>query len=230
MLSLISIQNNTKSEELLTPITALPPLPVEMFPRVLGLRKRKWDYYITLVVISLIRLITPLSAYVRPTIALTIRIYLIIFPVIVPRLRGAARIIACLLAFYALVEVIFAGYYAYLVRQVQSRPVGAKVPDDSRDAMVHRILAMDLSSSRTGNTPARRIDRNHTFTMTDLGSDTTLAEEVGRADGMSEKSEKTTSLSASSQRATGKMAEKTDQGAPLRNESAVEFRERLRTW
>jgi hypothetical protein len=226
MLSLISIQNNTKSEELLTPITALPPLPVEMFPRVLGLRKRKWDYYITLVVISLIRLITPLSAYVRPTIALTIRIYLIIFPVIVPRLRGAARIIACLLAFYALVEVIFAGYYAYLVRQVQSRPVGAKVPDDSRDAMVHRILGMDLSSSRTGNTPARGIDRNHTFTMTDLGSDTTLAEEVGRADGMGEKSEKTTSLSVSSQRATGK----TEQRAPLSNESAVEFRERLRTW
>lgn len=66
--------------------------------------------------------------------------------------------------------------------------------------------------------------------MTDLGSDTTLAEEVGKADGISEKSEKTTSLSASSQRATGKMAEKTDQGAPLRNESAVDFRERLRTW
>ena len=135
-----------------------------------------------------------------------------------------------MLAIYALAEVIFAGYYTYLVRQIQSRPVGAKVPDDSRDAMVHRILALDLSSSGTGNTPARGIDGNHTFTMTDLGSDTTLAEEVGRADGMGEKSEKTTSLSASSQRATGKMAEKTAQGALLRNESAVEFRERLRTW
>jgi hypothetical protein len=226
MLSLISIQNHTDPEEVLTPITALSPLPVEMFPRVLVPRKRKWDYYTTLIVISFIRSITPLSAYVQPTIPLTIRIYLIIFPVIVPRLRGAARIIACLLAFYALVEVIFAGYYAYLVRQVQSRPVGAKVPDDSRDAMVHRILGMDLSSSRTGNTPARGIDRNHTFTMTDLGSDTTLAEEVGRADGMGEKSEKITSLSVSSQRATGK----TEQRAPLSNESAVEFRERLRTW
>jgi hypothetical protein len=96
-------------------------------------------------------------------------------------------LLACI---YALAEVIFAGYYAYLVRQVQLRPVGAKVPDDSRDAMVHRILALDISSSRTGNTPARGIDRNHTFAMTDLGSDTTLAEEVGRADGMSEKSEK----------------------------------------
>jgi hypothetical protein len=230
MLSPIDTQNNTKSEELLTPITALPTLPIEVYPRVLVPRKRKWDYYTTLIVILFIRSITPLSAYVQPTIALTIRIYLIIFPVIIPRLRGANRIIACLLAFYALVEVIFAGYYAYLVRQVQSRPVGAKVPDDSRDAMVHRILGMDLSSSRTGNTPAREIDRNHTFTMTDLESDTTLAEEVGRADGISEKSEKTTSLSASSQRATGKMAEKIDQGAPLGNESAIEFRERLRTW
>jgi hypothetical protein len=183
MLSLISIQNHTDPEEVLTPITALSPLPVEMFPRVLVPRKRKWDYYTTLIVISFIRSITPLSAYVQPTIPLTIRIYLIIFPVIIPHLRGADRIIACLLAFYALVEVIFAGYYAYLVRQVQSRPVGAKVPDDSRDAMVHRILGMDLSSSRTGNTPARGIDRNHTFTMTDLGSDTTLAEEVGRGNG-----------------------------------------------
>lgn len=230
MLSPIDTQVNTKSEELLTPVTALPPLPIEVYPRVLERRKRKWDYYITLVVISLIRSITYLSVYVQPLITLMIRIYLIVFPVIVPPLRGANRIIACLLAFFALAEVIFAAYYLHLAREVQSRPVDAKVPDDSRDAMVHQILAMDLSSSRTGNTPARGIDENHTFTMTDLGSDTTLAEEVGRADGISEKSEKTTLVSVSSQRATGKMAEKTDQGIPRPDASAVEFRERLRTW
>jgi hypothetical protein len=230
MLSPIDTQDNTKSEELLTPVTALPPLPNEVYSRVLAPRKRKWDYYITLVVISLIRSITPISAYVQITIKLTNRIYLIVFPVIVPRLRGANRIIACLLASYALAEVIFAAYYLYLAREVQSRPVGAKVPDDSRDAMVHRILAMDLSSSRTGNDPARAINRDHTFTMTDLGSDSTLAEVYGRGDEMKEKSGKSAPLSASSQRATGKMVEQTDQGAPLGNESAVEFRERLRTW
>jgi hypothetical protein len=230
MLSPIDTQNITKFEEPLTPVTALPPLPIEVYPRVLVPRKRKWDYYITLVVISFIRLITPLSAYVQPTIALTIRIYLIIFPVIVPRLRGANRIIACLLAFYALAEVIFAGYYAYLVRQVQSRPVGAKVPDGSRDAMVQRILAMDLSSPRTGKNGARGIEKDYTITMADSESGSTLADGYGGREGMSEKSGNTTSFSATSQRATGKMAEKTDQGAPLRNESAVEFRERLRTW
>lgn len=109
MLSPIDTQNNTKSEELLTPVTALPPLPIEVYPRVLVPRKRKWEYYTTLIVISFIRSITPLSAYVQPTFALTIRIYLIIFPVIVPRLRGANRIIACLLAFYALAEASLRG-------------------------------------------------------------------------------------------------------------------------
>jgi hypothetical protein len=230
MLSLISIQNHTDPEELLTPITALPPLPVEMYPRVIEPRKRKWDYYITLVVISFIRSITPLSAYVQPAITLMNRIYLIVFPVIVPRLRGANRIIACLLASYALAEVIFAGYYAYLVWQVQSRPVGAKVPDDSRDALVHQILAMDLSSSRTGRTSNSKVDGDHTVMRTQLESDSTLAEVYGRADELNEESGKSTSLSASDHAATQGLTRKASQGALLMDGSAVEYRERLRTW
>jgi len=159
-----------------------------------------------------------------------IRIYLIIFPVIVPRLRGAKRIIACLLAFYALVEVVFAVHYAYLVREVQSRPVGAKLPDDRRDAMVHQILAMDLSSSRTGGTLHSKVDGDHTVMRTELDSDSTLAEVYGRADELNEKSGEPTSLSASDQPATQDLTGKASQGALLTDESAVEFQERLRTW
>jgi hypothetical protein len=159
-----------------------------------------------------------------------IRIYLIVFPVIVPRLRGAPRILASLLAAYAIAEVIFAAYYLYLVRQVRSRPVGGTVTDDSRDDMVHQILAMDLSSSRTGSNSARRIDTDHVVTMADLGSDLTLAEGNAGGDGTSEKSEIPASLSASSHRATQRLAEKVDKRTPQADEAAVEFRERLRTW
>jgi len=229
MLSPISIQNHTRSDEPLTPLTALPPLQIEVYPRVLAPRKRKWDYNITLVVVSLIRSIIPLSAYVQDIIKLMIRIYLIVFPVIIPRLNGAARIVACSFAVYALAEVVFAGYYLYLVREIQSRPVGAKVPDDSRDAMVHKILAMDLSS-RTGNISARGIDKDNIVMMADLKSDLTLAENVGRGDGMNGKSGNPAYLSAGSQTASTRMAEKIDQGPPVTGASAVEFRERLRTW
>jgi len=61
MLSPISIQGHTKLGEPLTPITALPTLPIEAYPRVLEPRERKWDYYLTLVVVLAIRSITPLS-------------------------------------------------------------------------------------------------------------------------------------------------------------------------
>jgi len=230
MLSPISVQHRTKSEEVLPPDTALPPLPNEVYPLVLVPRKRERDYYVTLIVVSLLRSIMPLSAYVQLTITLMIRIYLIIFPVIVPRLRGAKRIIACLLAFYALAEVIFAVYYACLVREVQSRPVGAKLPDDSRDAMVHQILAMGLSSSHTDGTLDSEVDGDHTIMRTELESDTTLAEVSGRADESNEKSWISTSLSASDQPAPRGLTGKASQGALLTNGSAVEFRERLRTW
>jgi hypothetical protein len=229
MLTAIPIQNLTKPEEVLTPVTALPPLPIEAYPRILEPRKRKRDYYITLVVVASIRLITPLSAYVQTTIKLMIRTYLIVFPVIVPRLRGAARIAACSFAAYALLEVIFAAYYLYLIRQVQSRPVGGTVTDDSRDNMVHQILAMDLSSSRTGGNSARKIDTDHTITMADSESQSTLVED-GEGDGMNENSEMLASLSMSNNRATQRSAQKVKTRIWAAEAAAVEFRERLRTW
>lgn len=153
-----------------------------------------------------------------------------VFPIIVPRLRGAARIAACFFTAYAIAEVIFAAYYLFLVQQVQSQPVGAKKPDDSRDAMIHQILAMDLSSSRTGCISTTGIDGDHAITTADLESDLTLAEGNAGGDGIREKSENPASLSASSQRATEWVADKFDQRTSRGNEAAVEFRERLRTW
>ena len=158
-----------------------------------------------------------------------VRIYLIVFPVIVPRLRGATRIAVSCLAAYAIAEVIFAAYYLYLVRQVRSRPVEAKVLDDSRDAMVHQILATDLSSSRSSSDSARGLNRHLPITMFDLGSDSTLAESDGRGAGMSEKSGDPTSITASNPPAIEVLAEKVSQSVPP-TASAVEFRERLRTW
>ena len=158
-----------------------------------------------------------------------IRIYLTISPVIVPRLCGASRIVAYAFAAYAIAEVIFAAYYLYLIRQVQSKPAEAKVPDGSRDAMVHQILAMDLSSSRSSSDSVRGLDRDLPITMVDLESDSTLAESDGRGDGMSEKSGDPTSITASSQPAIEVLAEKVSQSVPP-TASAVEFRERLRTW
>jgi len=158
-----------------------------------------------------------------------IRIYLIIFPVIVPRLRGASRIVACAAAAYAIAEVIFAAYYLYLVREVQSRPVEAKVPDDSRDGMVHQILAIDGSSLRISSNSESRSDRGLAAVLAGLGSDSTLAEGYEEGDGMVEKSEDPTFLSTCNQRSTGVLAEKVSQSVPP-TASAVEFRERLRTW
>ena len=157
------------------------------------------------------------------------RIYLIVFPVIVPRLRGASRIVACSFAAYAISEVIFAAYYLYLVRQVRSRPVGAKVLDDSRDAVVHQILAIDASASGTLSKSIRGIDRDLAVTMNGLGSNSALAEGYEEGDGVLEKSGDPTSMSASDRPAIEVLAEKLSQSVPP-NVSVVEFRERLRTW
>jgi len=65
--------------------------------------------------------------------------------------------------------------------------------------------------------------------MVDLGSDSTLAESDGRGAGMSEKSGDPTSITASNPPAIEVLAEKVSQSVPP-TASAVEFRERLRTW
>lgn len=160
------------------------------------------------------------------SIQLMSRIYLIIFPITLAYVHGASRIIACICAVYALLEVVFAGYYVYRTKQVQSLPVGTNIPNEGRDALVHKILGMDLSSIRKGNSSSSTREADHAA-MNNMGSDLTLADENGFGHNIDEKQ----SLNSSNQQTKqSESAEKVGQDTIISDESAVEFRERLRTW
>ncbi|WVR08179.1 hypothetical protein IAU60_005225 [Kwoniella sp. DSM 27419] len=142
-----------KVDAIVPTLPALTPLPDEVYPRDVQVRKPDRGYYVAMGLVMLVWSVTPLCCG-----------YLLWYTLLSTGLSGAAGLTATVFAAYALTEILFSIYMTYLIRYVQAPSPASNLPISARTVLFLRVLHSNLAypvPSRGLGAPDRGDDENH---------------------------------------------------------------------
>ncbi|WWC73569.1 uncharacterized protein I206_107541 [Kwoniella pini CBS 10737] len=114
-------------------LPSLSPLPDEVYPLENVKKKPDQGYYIALALVLSVWMITPLCCA-----------YLIWYTLLSPSLSGGSGLTATIFAGYAITEIFFSIYYAYLIKYVQKPAPISNLPISERTNLFLKVVHSNL--------------------------------------------------------------------------------------